>query len=120
MTQLNDNYLKKIIANALSISVDEVDEDSNSDNIAEWDSLGHLSILSSLDEQTHKITHTSVMRMRSSICEFAGLRETVKKLGLGESLDIQQSTIVDLWNLLKCNFSYLRKVNFKSFSNYGG
>ena len=36
----------------------------------------------------------SVMRMRSSICEFAGLRETVKKLGHGESLDIQLSTIV--------------------------
>ena len=34
------------------------------------------------------------MRMRSSICEFAGLRETVKKLGLGEYLDIQLSTIV--------------------------
>ena len=30
-----------------------------------------------------------VMRPKSSICEFAGLRETAKKFGLDESLDIQ-------------------------------
>ena len=80
MTQLNDNYLKKIIANALSISVDEVDEDSNSDNIAEWDSLGHLSILSSLDEQTKG--KTSDIEGLSEMDSFKKLREILIKEGM--------------------------------------
>ena len=80
MTQLNDNYLKKIIANALSISVDEVDEDSNSDNIAEWDSLGHLSILSSLDEQTNG--KTSDIEGLSEMDSFKKLREILIKEGI--------------------------------------
>ena len=80
MMQFNDNDLIKIIANALSISVDEVDEDSNSDNIAEWDSLGHLSILSSLDEQTNG--KTSDIEGLSEMDSFKKLREILIKEGM--------------------------------------
>ena len=31
----------------------------------------------------------SIVRMKNSVTEFAGLRETAKKLGLGDSVDIQ-------------------------------
>ena len=80
MMQFNDNDLIKIIANALSISVDDVDEDSNSDNLAEWDSLGHLSILSSLDEQT--IGKTSDIEGLSEMDSFKKLREILIKEGI--------------------------------------
>ena len=36
----------------MSLSQEEVDENSGADNLDEWDSLGHLSILSALDEKT--------------------------------------------------------------------
>ena len=41
--------MKNIISEALSA---EIDENSNSSNVAEWDSLGHLSVLSALDAKT--------------------------------------------------------------------
>ncbi len=40
-----------IITNAL-VADDVITEDSSADNIPEWDSLGHLSVLTSLDEAT--------------------------------------------------------------------
>jgi len=52
MALLNDKDLISVISSALSISEQEVDENSGAENLAEWDSLGHLSILSALDEKT--------------------------------------------------------------------
>ena len=40
-----------IITNALDAD-DVITEDSSTDNIPEWDSLGHLSVLTSLDQAT--------------------------------------------------------------------
>ena len=52
MSLLNDKELISVISSALSLSQEEVNENSGADNLNEWDSLGHLSILSALDEKT--------------------------------------------------------------------
>lgn len=52
---------------------DEITQDSSQDNIPEWDSLGHLSILSALDEATNgkaaSITELAEATSVSSILE---------------------------------------------------
>ena len=45
---MNSDNLCNIIKNALE--VEQVDLNSSMENIEEWDSLGHLSILSAIDE----------------------------------------------------------------------
>lgn len=46
---MNKQDLFKIISEALE--VDSIDENSSMDNTDEWDSLGHLSILSAIDQE---------------------------------------------------------------------
>lgn len=51
---MNDNnilLLKQIIAKSLKIELSKINENSSSKNIEEWDSLGHLTILMSLDKK---------------------------------------------------------------------
>jgi acyl carrier protein len=46
---MNKQDLFEIISKALE--VDSIDENSSMDNLDEWDSLGHLSILSAIDQK---------------------------------------------------------------------
>lgn len=47
----NDKLIvKKIIAKSLKIELSEINENSSSKNVEEWDSLGHLTILMNLDK----------------------------------------------------------------------
>jgi acyl carrier protein len=50
---LDINELFTLIAESLDVERDIIKETSSSESIDEWDSLGHLSILSSLDEVTN-------------------------------------------------------------------
>jgi acyl carrier protein len=47
---MNEKQLKKIISKALNVSENKISEKSSSSNLEEWDSLGHLSIMSSIDK----------------------------------------------------------------------
>ena len=47
------NELFTLIAESLDVEIDIINETSSSESIDEWDSLGHLSILSALDEVTN-------------------------------------------------------------------
>lgn len=49
---LDINELFTLIAESLDVERDTIKETSCSESIDEWDSLGHLSILSALDEVT--------------------------------------------------------------------
>lgn len=49
--KISEQDLKKIISKALNINLNKITEDLNSNNIEEWDSLGQLSIISSLDKK---------------------------------------------------------------------
>ena len=65
---MNQEKLLNIIARALDIS--HVNIDSNQDNLDVWDSLGHLSILSTLDEEFKgKTTQLSNLARATSVKE---------------------------------------------------
>lgn len=49
---LDINELFTLIAESLDVERETIKETSSSESIDEWDSLGHLSILSALDEVT--------------------------------------------------------------------
>ena len=44
--------LFEIFSEAIGVDKSKVSYDSSSDNLPEWDSLGHLTFLSALDEET--------------------------------------------------------------------
>ena len=48
--QLNIDSLIGIISKSLKLKKDQINKESSSSSIEEWDSLGQLNILSSLDE----------------------------------------------------------------------
>tara|TARA_S200000501_G_scaffold352290_1_gene370984 strand:- start:165 stop:398 length:234 start_codon:yes stop_codon:yes gene_type:complete len=49
---MTKNDLFSLIKNALDTE-EEIDSDSSAENVSEWDSLGHLSVLTALDEATN-------------------------------------------------------------------
>ena len=49
---MTKNDLFSLIKNALDAE-EEIGTDSSAENISEWDSLGHLSVLTALDEATN-------------------------------------------------------------------
>tara|TARA_Y200000002_G_scaffold140236_1_gene115689 strand:- start:6276 stop:6509 length:234 start_codon:yes stop_codon:yes gene_type:complete len=49
---MTKNDLFSLIKNALDTE-EEIDTDSSAENVSEWDSLGHLSVLTALDEATN-------------------------------------------------------------------
>ena len=51
MDKIDNNELKKIIAEALDVNETLVTNDAEEGKIEEWDSLGQLSILTSLDSK---------------------------------------------------------------------
>ena len=50
MGRINDEDIIEIIANVLKLEADRLTIDSSSENVKEWDSLGHLGILLDLDK----------------------------------------------------------------------
>jgi acyl carrier protein len=69
--------LKKIISEALNIKEIKINENSSFKNIPEWDSLGHLSILSSLDKKTKG--KTSKIKELSEAMEFKKINKILLK-----------------------------------------
>jgi acyl carrier protein len=49
--KISEQDLKKIISKALNVKLNKITDDLNSNKMEEWDSLGQLSIISSLDKK---------------------------------------------------------------------
>jgi acyl carrier protein len=49
---MNVSELFDKVANALDLDAGSVGPDSSSENISDWDSLGHITILGMLDDET--------------------------------------------------------------------
>jgi acyl carrier protein len=49
--KISEQELKKIISKALNVKLNKINDESNSNKMEEWDSLGQLSIISSLDKK---------------------------------------------------------------------
>ena len=59
-----------IFAEAMDIEKDKVNIDTSSDNFSDWDSLGHLTFLAALDEETNgKTTEISDLTNATSLKE---------------------------------------------------
>lgn len=69
-----DEQLKEVFAEALDIEIDEIEEDSSQDNLEDWDSLGHLNLISEIEKTFKvKITMDEVMAMTT----YAKVKEVV-------------------------------------------
>lgn len=69
--------LKKLISVALNVNEKKINENSSFKNTPEWDSLGHLSILSSLDKKTKG--KTSKFKELSEAMEFKKINKILLK-----------------------------------------
>ena len=49
--KISEDDLKKIISKALNVKINKINDNLNSNKLEEWDSLGQLSIISSLDKK---------------------------------------------------------------------
>lgn len=56
MTHVDPSFLIQGIAEALEVEVSQITIDTNSSDVEEWDSLGHISIMSFLDKSYNEIT----------------------------------------------------------------
>jgi acyl carrier protein len=66
-----------IFSKALNIPEDRIKEDVNNENLEEWDSLGHLAILTAIDNETKG--KASKIETLSECTSFSNLFETLKK-----------------------------------------
>ena len=57
--KISEQDLKKIISKALNVKLNKITDDLNSNKMEEWDSLGQLSIISSLDKKFKGKIHLS-------------------------------------------------------------
>ena len=56
MTTIDTDFLIIGIAEALEVEPDQVTSETSSSDLEEWDSLGHISIMSFLDKNQNEIT----------------------------------------------------------------
>ena len=45
------NKVKKIIASVFNLEVDSIKDDASPDNVLDWDSLNHMNLIVSLEEE---------------------------------------------------------------------
>lgn len=48
---LDEKKLKKIIATVLKVNIESVDDKASMDTIKSWDSLGHMNLILSIEEE---------------------------------------------------------------------
>ena len=74
--KISEEDLKKIIAKSLNVKPTKIVNDLNSNKMEEWDSLGQLSIISSLDKKFKgKIDLSKVANLQS----FKDIKNFLKK-----------------------------------------
>ena len=78
---INKNQLIEIIAKALNVPKEKINEQSSTENLEEWDSLGHLSILTSIDNYTSG--KASKIETLSGCTSLKDLHETLVKNNIG-------------------------------------
>ncbi len=55
---MTDNIAKEIISQCLDIDIAEINDGSNMNNIAEWDSLSHIKIIMEIEERLNRNLET--------------------------------------------------------------
>lgn len=74
-----EQRLKKIFADSLNIAIERVTDDLTYNSIPEWDSVGHMHLISALDEELDTMIETvDIVGMRN----FKAAKEILKKYGM--------------------------------------
>lgn len=74
---MTENDLFEIVANSLSVPRENININTNSQNLEEWDSLGHLTILTAIDKATDgKASEIETLASSTSLSE---ILEILKK-----------------------------------------
>lgn len=74
---MTENDLIEIVANSLSVPRENININTNSQNLEEWDSLGHLTILTAIDKATDgKASEIETLASSTSLSE---ILEILKK-----------------------------------------
>ena len=76
----NKDELFKLISIALDVDRNKISDETSTDNTEEWDSLGHLSILTALDKSTEG--KSGVIKELSSVDSVKKLIEILQKHNL--------------------------------------
>jgi acyl carrier protein len=48
---MDDDRLKLVVASVLNIAADAIDDDTNADNVEEWTSIVHLTLILALEDE---------------------------------------------------------------------
>ena len=51
MGTIDSNKLKQVMSTVFEVPVDSINNESSTDNISTWDSLGHLNLIIALEEE---------------------------------------------------------------------
>tara|TARA_B100000035_G_C20553050_1_gene359129 strand:+ start:235 stop:474 length:240 start_codon:yes stop_codon:yes gene_type:complete len=67
---MTENELLNIVSNSLDVPREKININSSSQNLEEWDSLGHLAILTAIDKATQgKASEIETLASSSSLFE---------------------------------------------------
>jgi acyl carrier protein len=77
---LDKNKLIQLISKSLNVSKNVINENTNNENLEEWDSLGHLTILTAIDNETDG--KASKIDTLSACTSVKKILETLKKNNL--------------------------------------
>ena len=59
-----DNHIKNVMSAVFEIPIDEIDDDSSPDNVGSWDSLKHMNLVVSLEEEFNiEFTDDEIVKM---------------------------------------------------------
>lgn len=74
-----EERLKKIFSEALNIPIEKVTDDLTYNSIPEWDSVGHMHLISALDEELDTMIETiDIVNIRT----FKAAKEILAKYGM--------------------------------------
>ena len=76
---ISENDLKKILSKSLNVKINKITENLNSNSLEEWDSLGQLSIISSLDKKFKSKVNFSKL---STLHTYKDIKNFLKKKSL--------------------------------------
>jgi len=71
-----ENRIKNVIGAALSIPIDDINENSSAENIENWDSLKQINLVLALEEEFHiEFSDDEIMNMN----QYGKIANTIQK-----------------------------------------
>ena len=78
MNEALNTKLKEIIARVMRVDITVITEQSSTNTIAEWDSLGHIRLVLALEEEFNLILNENQIEQMTSFVNICKLFEQIK------------------------------------------